>query len=518
MVVLEQPFTATVGLGARPTRTLVSAGALTAVGPELEVVILYDPASLTVDGPQRHPLTMTADDPYPTITLTVTANYLDDPAPTRRIGAQYLLSGQVVGMAWLSFTVVDEAGQVAGAPPPPSGERELLDLAPVLGDSAPDLVLAVFASDAAADRWVWTGYATDPELPVPDAPNAATLDGDVAAFALATRRAIQFSGDRVQDYFTLTGRARRIGASMPAVVHRTLTALLAQEGRTTAPTVLLLTEELVIPWELASVDPRPTTPWGGDSEFLGAHVAIARWPLTEHRPRPVPRSSVEVSAAAVVTGDYTGVPGWGVLKHATAEADEVAALFTPPAARVNAELLSVIDLLRGTPPADLVHVALHGQFDHQGEDEGIVLVQRTEKGAKAQFLTPVQVENGHLAAGPFVFLNACQVGSDQRVLGSYGGFASTLLRIGAGAVVAPLWNIDDDIAAVVARDLYAATLGSGNGAGAPAPVAEAMRRIRAAYTEDRVRAGEAGASATLVAFQVFGHPRLQLHHGTTPPT
>ena len=38
-------------------------------------------------------------------------------------------------------------------------------------------------------------------------------------------------------------------------------------------------------------------------------------------------------------------------------------------------------------------------------------------------------------AGAFVFLNACQVGADERVLGSYGGFASTLLRIGAGGVV-----------------------------------------------------------------------------------
>ena len=39
-----------------------------------------------------------------------------------------------------------------------------------------------------------------------------------------------------------------------------------------------------------------------------------------------------------------------------------------------------------------------------------------------------------LDQGPFVFLNACQVGTDERVLGDYGGFASTLLRIGATGV------------------------------------------------------------------------------------
>jgi hypothetical protein len=41
-------------------------------------------------------------------------------------------------------------------------------------------------------------------------------------------------------------------------------------------------------------------------------------------------------------------------------------------------------------------------------------------------------------------------------------------------------------------------------------VAEAVRAVRARYTEDVVRAGTPGVGATLVAFQVFGHPRLRL--------
>ncbi|HSP59930.1 MAG TPA: hypothetical protein VLO09_02615, partial [Ornithinimicrobium sp.] len=101
---------------------------------------------------------------------------------------------------------------------------------------------------------------------------------------------------------------------------------------------------------------------------------------------------------------------------------------------------------------------------------------------------------------------------DERVLGGYGGFASTLLRIGASGVVAPLWNIDDVVAAEVARDVYAATLGPAgatDGEGLVA-VAEALRRVRARYTEEAVRAGTPGVGATLVAFQVFAHPRLRL--------
>jgi hypothetical protein len=41
-------------------------------------------------------------------------------------------------------------------------------------------------------------------------------------------------------------------------------------------------------------------------------------------------------------------------------------------------------------------------------------------------------------------------------------------------------------------------------------VAEAVRALRATYTEEGVRAGTAGLHATLVAYQVFGHPRLRL--------
>ena len=79
--------------------------------------------------------------------------------------------------------------------------------------------------------------------------------------------------------------------------------------------MLLLTEEVFVPWELASIDDLQT-PWGGSSPFLGAHVAVSRWPLKETRPRPTPRARVTVSGGAVVVADYAGVAGFGVLTEA----------------------------------------------------------------------------------------------------------------------------------------------------------------------------------------------------------
>ena len=514
VVVVDTPFEVTVGLAPRKSGLVVSSGKVETVAgedSELEVVLVHDPASLVPAGATRFVLTVTDADPYPAVTVGFTATYIEDGPATRRVGVHYLRDGQVVAVAFRSFACVDDASLVAAAPTVAARDVGLLDLAPVAAADAPDLVVAVCRSDASPTSWVWTAYAGASGVTVPDAPNVAGLDDDVSAFALNTRRAIQFSTDRVADYYTLAGRAKRIGAAIPQGIQAALHALVTEPGRTVAPAVLLLTEELYVPWELGTIEPPLTTPWGGSSPFLGAHAAIGRWPLSEQRPRPSPRSRVDVRAGAVVTADYTGVPGWGRLDNALDEASAVARLFSPPATSVPPDLVSIIDLLRGVPQADVVHVALHGQFDSQGDQEGIVLLTKDAGGAvRPTFLTPIEVENGDLGAGPLVFLNACQVGSDKRVLGSYGGFATTLLRIGASAVVAPLWNIDDDVARSVAEAFYAQAWVAAE----PVGIGEAMRSIRAQYTEEAVEAGTPGVTATLVAFQVFGHPRLRLTRPT----
>ncbi len=509
---VDQPFEVTFGLQPRRDRQLVGTGSLDVPATEsleLEAVLLFDPTSIEVSGSPRVTLTTTELVPFPTATLTCTAKYGEELSPERRVGLQLHRDGQVVGVAWRTVVAVDSADRVAAATVPSRREVELLDLDPLLGTEPPDLVVSVCRADAGSTTFVWTAYAADPAVPVPDLPSASTLDDDVADFATMLRRTIEFSGGAADDYFSLAGRAVQIGRAVPEGIQDAIRSVLETPGRTTAPAVLLLTEELVVPWELATLAPKPATPWGGSSPFLGAHVAIARWPLTESKPRPQPRSSVAVRQAAVLTADYTGVPSWKNLKSAQEEAGEVAALFDPPATEVKPELLTVIDLFNSRPEYDVVHAALHGKYDAQGGQEGIVLLKRNAAGATAQFLTPTMLETGSLPHGPFVFLNACQVASDETVLGDYAGFASTLLRIGAGGVVAPLWNVRDDVAREVARSFYAATLGAD-----AVSIAEAMRAVRATYTEDGARTDDPKQHATLIAYQVFGHPRLHL---TTQP-
>ena len=166
-----------------------------------------------------------------------------------------------------------------------------------------------------------------PRKPEPEGQAPSVPLPDDALILLPVRETVLFPGV----IFPITvGRPASVAAIQQAVRH-----VVEQPGRTTAPAALLLTEELVVPWELATFTPRLATTWGGQSPFLGAHVAIARWPLDEHKPRPRPRPNVAVRAAAVLTADYTGVPNWKKLESALAEADEVAKLFDPPATPVH---------------------------------------------------------------------------------------------------------------------------------------------------------------------------------------
>jgi CHAT domain-containing protein len=167
--------------------------------------------------------------------------------------------------------------------------------------------------------------------------------------------------------------------------------------------------------------------------------------------------------------------------------------------------------LTGATAYDVIHVALHGQHDPQGLEDGVVLVQADAAGHPTpSFFNATQViglENH--TNQPFVFLNACQVGSGEAILGTYAGFATNLLRTRASGVVAPLWNVDDDVAARITHDFYAAAYAEN-----PVPIAEILRTVRAKYTEAAVRDAPQTCTPTLIAYQCFGHPHFTLRRGS----
>jgi hypothetical protein len=251
------------------------------------------------------------------------------------------------------------------------------------------------------------------------------------------------------------------------------------------PTVLLLSEEAYVPWELASM-PAPID--ASVIGFLGAQVTIGRWVLAADRPHLPPPRLVHVDEMIVVSGRYEQ-PGWSRLEHAEAEAAALVARYH--GIEVDAVTDKVVGCLLGHPTGNVLHFSLHGKYDPGSAKQGLVLID-------GEVIDPLVVKGGSLTNGPLVFLNACQVGTGQQTLGDYSGLAESFLFAGASAVVAPLWSIDDGVASDLAERFYSRAF-------AGDALAEIVRAERAAFGT-----GADANSSTLVAFQFFGHPAMRL--------
>ena len=192
-----------------------------------------------------------------------------------------------------------------------------------------------------------------------------------------------------------------------------------------APTILFLSAEPYVPWELALVDPPldPTLP-----PFLsgpGDRRSVGAWSAT---PAAAPADEPDCRRPRRRLG-CPPLPGWQRLDDAEAEAaDLVRRSRGDPGGR---HTIGILDLFRGRPAADVIHFAVHGTYD---ADQATASSSSTARPS-----TPLVVLGTPLHGHPFVFLNACQVARGDQLLGDQAGLAAAFLSAGASAVIAPLW-------------------------------------------------------------------------------
>ncbi|MEA2488828.1 MAG: hypothetical protein QOH21_620, partial [Acidobacteriota bacterium] len=146
----------------------------------------------------------------------------------------------------------------------------------------------------------------------------------------------------------------------------------------------------------------------------------------------------------------------------------------------------------------VVHFACHGAVD-PGHPEYSCIYLADDK--------PLAPDVFHTAAlgrqTPLLFLNACQVGTGETMLGDYAGFAGGSLRGGFRGFIAPLWSVNDEVARDVAKLFYDAALPKRAGTGQA--IGAILREIRQKYD------GEADhPHSTYLAYVYYGHPRLKL--------
>ena len=473
---------------------------------DLEVVV----HGFTVIGPARRSLPVTPEDPYPSVDFMLEAHDDPDLKRVREIGCTFVVGGTLCGYASRLVEVVPSTEEAHGIEQPPGAPAELgLDTnAP---EEAADLTIVITAGDDRAEsKLLWRLYS--PHLAPPadlDPVDIGSSPQDFAANIINTGNLAANDPQGIFDH--LVGSGLQLADHMPGEVRRTIADVTAHVGDR-VPALLIATADPYLPWELAVLDRELQFDHPDESPFLGAQTAIGRWPLTGRQPPSKPVTSVTVKDRAVVAGSYVKVQGVPQLEAAEAEAAELLSTW-PGAQAVEPAYPIVRQLLRGSPPADLLHFALHGQFQESVRN-GLVLIATDDNGMQTPYyLQPSQIESGRLARRPFVFLNACQVAAGTRVLGDHAGLAAALLKIGAASVVAPLWSIDDAVAHSIATGFYAATVEAP--AGESVPVAEILRQGRARFTPAQIDAGEGAGASTHLAFQFFGHPRLTLQRAAT---
>ena len=176
----------------------------------------------------------------------------------------------MVGIAWRSLIAVPYAKDVANAPTPQAGPDALMELEPLLGVDQPELILSICASDGAATgEFIWTAYAAASDVTVPDAPRSSTLDSDLQGFVTEMRQTVSQTQGPYEDYLSLAGKARRMGRAVPDGIQAVVRKVVEDPARTTAPTILLLTEEVTLPSGTRRL--RPTA-----RQRLGRHLAVPR--------------------------------------------------------------------------------------------------------------------------------------------------------------------------------------------------------------------------------------------------
>lgn len=241
----------------------------------------------------------------------------------------------------------------------------------------------------------------------------------------------------------------------------------------------LLPWELMIPRRFDGKEPRRLGP-------LGVEFAIGRWTRGEVRP-PSPYLKVDRS--------FVIAPAYPKPKELDFK-DELDLIKSRlHGERVTPATKDDLNERFSTDQASLLHFVCHGAA--KKEDDAIALDEGKLLYA-AEMETLEGFEDLCQAKHPLVFLNSCSTGQQVPSLGGGAGFPRSFGNIGAKAIIAPLWSVDDKLASKIALELYEEALKPN-----AKSLAEILQRIRQ-------RGYEEEDADTYAAYCFFGDPNARL--------
>ena len=245
-------------------------------------------------------------------------------------------------------------------------------------------------------------------------------------------------------YRALVGGGKELFDSLPTRCKQMFLKL-ADEHKQHA-TMLIVSQEPYIPWELMIPNRHP--PDGNlEVQSLGATYSIGRWVLNdEYFPPP---TKIIIKNSYVIAPVYVGAKA---LDAASDEAKFVCENFFGVKIEPADPLTLEATVMEGN--RNLLHFACHGASNVGGIGQQVLELQDGASIDSTIVNGMPGLVSGVGKGKPLVFLNACTVGQPVLAFSGVGGFANTFLGLGASAVIAPLWNVDDGIAKEIAVDFY----------------------------------------------------------------
>lgn len=218
--------------------------------------------------------------------------------------------------------------------------------------------------------------------------------------------------------------------------------------------IQITSDEGSIPWELMRPD-------DDDGRSLGVRYPIARWFTGADPLRVTGKPAADARVAAPKNS-----PPPEPLPKAQAEASLVCERLSGKALKATSAVV-IEEQLKGWT-GTVLHFVCHGGEQKLRLDGSATLSARQVSGMRHT------LKSAWRDSAPVVFLNACKTGQAVPTLIGPGGLSRSWTRVGAGAVIAPLWSVQDDVAHDVADYFY------GRITKEPAtPYAEIVRDIRA---------------------------------------
>jgi hypothetical protein len=512
-VLQKKKFTMEIGLAETPSPDVIN-GQVSIDFKENETEVTLDVQLLcegfTSDDGTDGALVISRNDPFtPRLKFHLTAEGIaDEVADERRaIHVTYAVRGRMCGVATWQILVQRKDTPVDLPVATPS--RVAIDT------SAPDIDLTLTSAwkdDTEATQTLCWTHSTPHAIPKPQG-KMTRSSPELAALPLGLVDELAQNDGQPAIELTVKGLAKRIAAEIPAGVWEVLRsvtdAVHAARGKDAVPTVLIVTAETRVPWELAALPKQLFPPQAGAPELrtIGTEYIVSRW-LLDPLLSPVPPHRVESTDVVAIYGDYANTQQ-AQLPFAKKEAEYLEQKrHGIPFTADSATLVRILSGDQKTPAgADLapkiLHFAGHGEAARPGTPTSFIVLNDGSNFSSTNFLGSDLFEKHR----PLVFLNACQLAAAVGSLGQPGGFAVVFVRAECSAVVAPLWSVNDQVAFDVATHFYDAILADGK-----SPAAAMWKARQPRFTDLTLTDANGNSiqrrTATRMAYLVYGHPSM----------